>query len=199
VEDKYKTIEHPCEGIYKDRGSKFLAYAYPAQDEEQAVEILKRLKKEHHTARHHCYAWRFGTGKIRERINDDGEPSSTAGRPILGQLKKFGLTNIFVVVVRYFGGTLLGTGGLIKAYKRATADALGNARIVTRTIEIQFNVYFNYPQMNDVMHLIRQENLTILNTKFELTCELTFSVRQSQSGAVEKMFRQLPGVTVSRS
>lgn len=196
--DKYKTIAHPCKGIYKDKGSKFLAYAYPAQAEEQVAEILTRLKKEHHSARHHCYAWRFGTGKIRERINDDGEPSSTAGRPILGQLKKFGLTDVFVVVVRYFGGTLLGTGGLIKAYKGATADALENARIITRTIEIQYDVYFNYPQMNDVMQLIRQENLNILNTKFELTCSLTLSVRQSQSGDVEKMFRQLPGVTITR-
>src|SRR5690554_122122 len=129
MKDTYRTISKPSEGYYKDKGSRFLAYAYPVETEAETRELLMQLKKEHHSARHHCYAWRLGAENPAYRANDDGEPSSTAGRPILGQLLAYDVTNVFIVVVRYFGGTLLGTSGLINAYKAAAADALSNADI----------------------------------------------------------------------
>jgi len=164
VNDSYKTIKAKSEGLFKDKGSKFLSYAFPVETEEEIKEILIQIKKEHHSARHHCYAWRLGTEEITFRANDDGEPSSTAGKPILGQLLSFELTNILVVVVRYFGGTLLGTGGLINAYRTAAAEAIKNAKTVTRVVEDKFTLKFTYNEMNDVMQIIKQENLNILDT-----------------------------------
>jgi uncharacterized YigZ family protein len=196
VTDTYKTIKSKSSGYFKEKGSKFFAYAYPVKTEEEIKEILTQLKKEHHSARHHCYAWRLGTEEITVRANDDGEPSSTAGKPILGQLQKFGVTRLLLVVVRYFGGTLLGTGGLINAYKSAAADALNNARIVTKTIETHYQLHFTYPLMNDVMQIIKQENLNILNTQFEMECNLTFAVRKSKAARIEELFRQFSGVDI---
>lgn len=194
----YKTIAAKSEGYFKDKGSKFLAFAWPVCSEKETKEILDRLKKEHHNARHHCYAWRLGVDEITFRANDDGEPSSTAGKPILGQLLSFDVTNVFIVVVRYFGGTLLGTSGLINAYKTAAADALSNARIVTKTIEVKYKLHFTYPHMNDVMQIIKQENLNIVDTQFEIECDLFFTVRKSEAGRIEKIFQNYYGVEIEQ-
>ncbi|MFA5588996.1 MAG: YigZ family protein [Mariniphaga sp.] len=194
--DTYKTIDSKSEGYFRDKGSRFLAFAYPVQNEEDISEILASLKKEYHNARHHCYAWRLGTEVITFRANDDGEPSSTAGKPILGQLLSNELTNILVVVVRYFGGTLLGTGGLINAYRTATADAISNAKIITGIIEEKYKLKFSYNEMNDVMQIIKQENLNVLNTRFELDCELDFSVRKSESERIREVFEKFYGVDI---
>jgi len=198
MEDTYKTISAKSEGYFKDKGSKFIAYAWPVSNEDEIKEILTEIKKEHHNARHHCYAWRLGTEEITWRANDDGEPSSTAGRPILGQLQSFDVTNVFIVVVRYFGGTLLGTSGLINAYKTAAADALSSARIVTKTIEVKYKLHFTYPHMNDVMQIIKQENLNIVDTQFEIECDLYFTVRKSEAGRIGKVFQNYYGVSIEQ-
>lgn len=198
MRDVYKTISSQSKGLFKEKGSKFLAYAFPVNTEEEIKEILIRVKKEHHNARHHCYAWRLGKDKITFRANDDGEPSSTAGKPILGQLQRLGVTQVLLIVVRYFGGTLLGTGGLINAYKCAAADALKNAEIVEETIDILFRLRFSYQEMNEVMQILKKENLNIVNTQFELDCELIFSVRKSKAGSIEKVFRLIQGVESER-
>ncbi|WP_372950432.1 YigZ family protein [Mariniphaga sp.] len=194
--DTYKTIKEKSEGLFKDKGSKFIAYAFPVETEEEIKELLTQLKKEHHSARHHCYAWRLGTEEITFRANDDGEPSSTAGKPILGQLLSFELTNTLIIVVRYFGGTLLGTSGLINAYRTAAAEAIKNAKIETRIIEEKFTLKFTYKEMKEVMQIIKQENLNITDTRFELDCELDFLVRKSDAGRIEEIFQQFYGVEI---
>lgn len=196
MSDSYKTIEKESTGYFKDKGSKFYAYAYPLAEEEAVKEIIGRLKKEHHSARHHCYAWRLGTENIRFRANDDGEPSSTAGKPILGQLQSFGVTNILVVVVRYFGGTLLGVSGLINAYKTAAHDALSNAEIVEKIIENRFELHFTYAELNDVMQIIKQNDLNVVKTKFEEDCRLVFSVRKSETEKAKSLFEAFYGVDI---
>jgi len=196
MNDTYKTITGKSQGYFKDKGSKFLAFAYPVSSEDETKTILVELKKEHHNARHHCYAWRLGKEIVTFRANDDGEPSSTAGKPILGQLQSFDVTNIFLVVVRYFGGTLLGTSGLITAYKTAAADALNNAKIVTKIIKKKYNLHFTYPLMNDVMTIIKQENLNIIDTQFEIECDLIFTVRKAESERIEEIFRNFYGVEI---
>jgi uncharacterized YigZ family protein len=198
VKDSYKSIKEPGEGFFKDRGSKFFSYVYPVETEEEIKDILDRLRKEHHGARHHCYAWRLGEKDVIYRANDDGEPSSTAGKPILGQLQSFGLTNILVVVVRYFGGTLLGTSGLINAYRTAAASALENSEIITVTIDSVFRLTYSYNEMNEVMRIVKQENLNILDTKFEEICRLCFSVRESKAKKAEKLFNRFHGVKIEK-
>lgn len=194
--DTYKTIKSKSEGSFKDKGSKFFAFVFPVENEEEVKELLTQIKKEHHSARHHCYAWRLGTEDILFRANDDGEPSSTAGKPILGQLQSFEVTNVFLVVVRYFGGTLLGTSGLINAYRTAAAEALKNADIVTRIIKENFRLKFTYKEMNEVMQIVKQENLHITDTRFELDCQLDFSVRKSEASRIEELFRNFYGVEI---
>jgi uncharacterized YigZ family protein len=195
-EDVYQTIETDSEGLFKDKGSKFIAYAFPVDNETDVKEILLRVKKDHHSARHHCYAWRIGTELIQHRANDDGEPSSTAGKPILGQLQSFNLTNTLVIVVRYFGGTLLGVSGLINAYKNAAADALKNAAIVSRQIEKKWQLNFTYNELSEVMNFVKQENLTVLSTRFEEKCELIYSVRKNNEQRIAATFSNIYGVTV---
>ncbi len=153
-EDTYYTIEKPSEGIFRDKGSKFIAYAYPFEDESTLKDILSTIKSQHPKARHHCWAYRLTPDRSVFRVNDDGEPSCTACRPILNVLLSKELTNVFVVVVRYFGGTLLGVPGLINAYKSATIEALEEAQIVERTVQDVYDVHFEYVQMNDVMRII---------------------------------------------
>ena len=174
--DRYRSIEAPSTGVYKDNGSKFLAFAFPVESEEQVRSHLAALRKEYFDARHHCYAYRIGLDGATWRANDDGEPSSTAGRPILGQLLSAELSDILVVVVRYFGGVKLGVPGLIKAYKTATAEAIAAARIVEKTACATCRIGFDYTRMNDVMRIVKEWNLRILSQQFENDCEITVRV-----------------------
>ena len=183
TKDTYLTLAHESESIYKDKGSKFMAYATPLSIEMDFSAFLERIKKEHPKARHYCYAWRLGMDKNVYRANDDGEPSGTAGRPILGQIDSFGLTNVGIVVVRYFGGTLLGTSGLIQAYKESSADALRQAEIVEKTIHDIIDVRFGYDKMSDVMNAVKKLNITVLKQVFEETGTLIIAIRQSESEA----------------
>jgi len=179
VTDTYKTIEAPSEGIYKEKGSKFLAKAYPVRTEEQVKAIVEQLKEEFYDARHHCYAYILGPKGDKWRANDDGEPSGTAGKPIHGQLLSFNLTNVLVVVIRYFGGTKLGVSGLINAYKAATYDALTNAKIITRTVDAIYRVTFGYTMMNEVMRLVKDLNLQLVEQHFDNTCFIKVRIRRS--------------------
>lgn len=198
MNDIYKTIEKESTGYYKDKGSKFYSYAYPLSNEDSVKEVISKLKKEHHSARHHCYAWRLGTEGIRTRANDDGEPSSTAGKPILGQLQSYEVTNILVVVVRYFGGTLLGVSGLINAYKNVTIEVLNQADIKTKLIENTFELSFGYEVLNAVMQVTKQEAVNILNTDFQEDCKLTFTVRKTESDKVQSIIKKIYGVRIKQ-
>ena len=199
MEDVYQTIEKECQGYFKDKGSKFYAFAFPVNNEDEVKEILALLRKEHYSARHHCYAWRIGTENIIFRANDDGEPSSTAGKPILGQLQSFNVTNILIVVVRYFGGTLLGVSGLINAYRNAAADALKNAEIKQKIIQREVILDFTYTELAEVMNIVKQENLAIVKTQFEERCQLIFSVRKSGEEKVSQAFGNIYGVKIRKS
>ena len=196
VTDSYLTIERISEGLYKDKGSRFLAFAYPVESEDEIKEYLQILKKEHHSARHHCFAWMLGAEKGRFRTNDDGEPSSTAGRPILSQIQKAGLTNILVVVVRYFGGTLLGVSGLIKAYGEAAANALDHAHVITKTVEVPFCIRFDYVQMNNIMKIFKEKDLPQNKNEFDLQCRIWSSVRQNDADEIFELFRKIEGVVI---
>ncbi|WP_297101667.1 YigZ family protein [uncultured Draconibacterium sp.] len=198
MDDQYKTIETPSTGYFKDKGSKFYSYAYPLKDEEEVKDLVAALKKEHHSARHHCYAWRLGTEEIRTRANDDGEPSSTAGKPILGQLQSYEVTNILVVVVRYFGGTLLGVSGLINAYREATVEALNNADILSKLIEIQYELKFEYAMLNTVMNKLKQDNYDIVTTDFQESCRLIFKARKSEDERAFGSFNEIYGIEIKR-
>jgi uncharacterized YigZ family protein len=192
--DSYKTISETAEGIYKEKGSKFITYAYPVTCEEEIKEHIAVLKKEYYDARHHCYAYMLGAEKKNFRANDDGEPSSTAGKPILGQILSHDLTNILIVVVRYFGGTKLGASGLIHAYKTAAADAISNAKIVDRTVNDVYDIHFDYLVMNDVMRVIKEEQPLQLGQDFNLTCKITISMRQNDIGKVLERFEKIESV-----
>ncbi len=179
--DTYKTLSKESMAEYKDRGSKFIAYAYPLSIEADFTAFLEKLKKEHPKARHHCFAWRLGMDSNRYRANDDGEPSGTAGRPILGQIDSFGLTNVGVIVVRYFGGTLLGTSGLIEAYRESTAEALRNAEIIEKVIEDTFEIIFEYDKMPNVMNALKKLNINIISQDFNENGVIKISIRQSET------------------
>jgi uncharacterized YigZ family protein len=181
AKDTYLTLASESESIYKEKGSKFIAYASPINLETDFSAFLERIKKEHPKARHHCYAWRLGMDKNVYRANDDGEPSGTAGRPILGQIDSFGLTNVGIVVVRYFGGTLLGTSGLIQAYKESSADALKQGELVEKTLQDIIEVKFGYDKMSDVMNAVKKLEITVLTQVFEAHGLLTLSIRQSET------------------
>lgn len=190
-EDTYLTIAQACEGLYKEKGSKFIAFAYPVSSEEDVKNRLADLRKEHFNARHHCYAFRLGADKQAYRANDDGEPKYTAGKPIFGQIQSKDLTNILIVVVRYFGGTLLGVGGLITAYKQAAADALEHAVIMEKTVNEFYELSFDYLQMSEVMKIIKDEDLEQIQQNFELGCKLVFSVRKNNSNKVVELFNKI--------
>jgi uncharacterized YigZ family protein len=183
-EDTYQTISAKSEGIYKEKGSKFIALAYPVTTEESVKEILASLRKEYYDARHHCYSYIIGFKGEHWRANDDGEPSGTAGRPIYGQLQSFNLTNVLIVVIRYFGGTKLGVSGLINAYRTAAADALQQSKIVVKTVNDIYRISFGYLAMNDIMKLVKEENLNIMEQNFDTSCFVTVSIRQSKTQAV---------------
>lgn len=190
-DDTYKTIKGKSEGIYKDRGSKFIAIATPVTNEEAVKEHLTEIRSNYHDARHHCYAYVLGSDKSAHRFNDDGEPSGTAGRPIFGQINSNDLTNLLVVVVRYFGGTKLGVRGLIDAYKTAAANALGNATIITKTVKEVYLVDFEYPLMNSVMKIVKDEGLKIRNQQFEMACKIEFEVRKQKADLVFEKFTKI--------
>ena len=195
-EDTYLTIEKPCDGIFRDRGSKFMAYAYPIKSEQDIKEILASLKKEHPKANHHCWAIGWGTDRSVFRLNDDGEPSGTAGRPILNILLSRNLTNIAVVVIRYFGGTLLGVPGLINAYKSATEQALNEALIVEKTLNDVYSLKFDYLQMNEVMKIIKDDYLEILQQQFDNDCSIQLSIRKTQVNQSVAKLQKLSSVKV---
>jgi uncharacterized YigZ family protein len=177
--DTYKTILSSSPGIYKEKGSRFVSVAMPVTEQEQIKSIIDKIRKEHHDARHHCYAYMLGYERLIWRVNDDGEPSGTAGRPILGQINSQALTNIIIVVSRYFGGTLLGVSGLINAYKSAAYSALENARIIEKTVNEYYRITFPFSSLNDVMKILKEENLGQSDQSFDLECSLNINFRVS--------------------
>lgn len=179
--DAYHTLAASSAGEYKDRNSKFIACAYPVQTEAAALAQLETLRKEHFRARHHCFAWRLGPDGARHRSNDDGEPSGTAGRPILGQIDAFGLTDVLIVVVRYFGGTLLGTSGLIQAYRESAAEALRQGQIVEKIIRDHFVFDFDYALMPEVMNAVKKLGLDLVREEYGDRGLLEVSIRQSEA------------------
>jgi len=178
--DSYRSIASPSTGVYKELGSKFLSFAWPIETEEDAKEIVASVKKDYFDARHHCFAYRLGINGERWRAFDDGEPSSTAGRPILGQLLSNELSDILIIVVRYFGGTKLGVPGLIRAYRSAAQDAIANAIVVEKTAGTLLSVSFEYLRMNDVMKVLKEMEITPLRQEFDLSCRIDVKVRLSQ-------------------
>lgn len=182
--DTYKTINTEAEGLFKDKGSKFIAFAYPLSSETELKPILIRLRAEHTKANHFCYAYRLTPDRNVYRVNDDGEPSGTAGRPILNALLSADLTNILIVVVRYFGGTLLGVPSLINAYRSAAAEAISLIPHIEKTVNDTYEMTFGYLAMNDVMRLLKEEQLNILDQKFDNECKIRFEVRKSQLNKV---------------
>ena len=194
----YYTISQNTVAEFKDRGSRFLAYAYPVQSTEEFKNYLQQLKKEHPKAVHHCFAYRIGLDENNFRSSDDGEPSGTAGRPILGQIDSKGLTNVLVIVVRYFGGTLLGVPGLINAYKTATAMALQLTPIVRKAVEINYVLQFDYTQMNEVMMLVKKYNCTVIEQEAQLFCKMKLGVPLNRQEEFLYKVNELRGVEVDK-
>ena len=194
--DFYKTIENKSEGVYKEKKSKFLSFAFPVMDEDIVKVHLQNIKQTYYDAKHHCYAWRTGLNNSNFRVEDNGEPSGTAGKPILGQIKSNELTNILIVVVRYFGGIKLGTSGLISAYKAAAADAIANAVIIEKTINNYYEISFEYSAMNDVMKILKDEYSEIISQKFNLNCVVQYSVRLSKSAELISKLEKIDDVKI---
>jgi uncharacterized YigZ family protein len=190
--DTYKTITKASqEVLFKDKNSKFFGYAFPVLSEDDVKSKLELLKKQHHTARHWCYAYQIGTEDLNYRANDDGEPNNSAGMPIYGQIQSFDVTNVLVVVVRYFGGVKLGVGGLINAYKTAAQLALESSKIVTKTINKTYLIKFDYKNMNKVMRIIKEKQLKIVDQNLELDCQIQISVRKKESEKIYEIFENL--------
>ena len=194
--DSYKTIARAAETTYRQLSSKFLVYAYPVESEEEIKEYLDALRKRWFDATHHCYAWRLGPQGAHFRANDDGEPSSTAGKPILGQLLSQEVTNCLVVVVRYFGGTKLGVPGLIAAYKESTALVLSECEIVERTVDVRINVSFSYMAMNDVMRIVKDMQPRVVDQQFDNLCTMTLTIREGDSEQLIGRLEKVEGATV---
>ncbi len=196
-EDVYRTVTKPSpEILYKDRKSKFYAEVHPITSEDDVKPIVEELRKKYHTANHVCYAWQLGTENPTYRANDDGEPNNSAGMPIYGQIQSFDVTNVLITVTRIFGGTKLGVGGLIQAYKTAAQMALESAKIVKKTIKAKMRLQFEYPVMDVVMRTIKQKDLDIVSQKMELDCELVISVRLSESEEIFQLFDEMHAVDV---
>lgn len=194
--DTYKTISNSSEGIYKEKGSKFLSYAFPIQHVDEINLILKKFRKQFYDARHICYSYMLGNKREEWRTYDDGEPSGTAGKPILGQINSFELTNILVIVVRYFGGVLLGTSGLTIAYKESAANAIQQAQIIEKTVNIQFRLKFDYLLMNDVMRVIKEMNPEIVDQMFDNTCSMQIEIRQNEAEKLQSKLQKIIGIIV---
>ena len=194
--DTYKTIKGSAQGeIFKDRGSKFIGYAFPATTEDQIKQYILSLKESHHKARHWCYAWRLGTEDAAFRVNDDGEPNNSAGNPIYGQILSHDLTNILIVVVRYFGGTKLGVGGLINAYRTSAAMAIEASKITKKTIDVNFELRFEYTDMNKIMRLIKENDLNIISQEMNMNCIMELAVRKKD---VENILRKIKELRCAR-
>ncbi len=201
MKDTYKTIIKPSEEIlFKDKNSKFFGYAFPVISEEEVKAHLEDLKKKHHQAGHWCYAWQLGKDKENRqfRVNDDGEPSNSAGMPIYGQIQSFDVTDILIVVVRYFGGVKLGVGGLIRAYKTAAQMALENSKMARRTIDEVFEIQFDYPEMNIVMRIIKENDLNITSQELGLDCKIYISVRKKKAGTIFEKFQAVYKVEIKK-
>ena len=186
IKDTYDSIASPSRGLYKDQGSRFISFAYPVETEAQVKELVDALRKEYHDARHHCYAYRLGLDGARYRMNDDGEPSSTAGRPILSQIDSAGLSDLLIVVVRYFGGIKLGVPGLIKAYKTAAQDALGQASRIEKTAAVSYHIEFDYLNMEPVMRTLKDMDIPQSGQRFDQSCSMDIRVRLSQEEDLKK-------------
>ena len=195
-EDSYKTVASLSQGIYRDKGSRFVAFACPVNSEDDIKEQLAKWRKEFYDAQHHCYAFRIGKDQEVYRVNDDGEPSGSAGRPIYGQILSHELTNILIVVLRYFGGTKLGIPGLINAYKTAAKEALGHASIVVKTINVGYEISYDYVSMNEVMKTLKDDNATIIDQTFDNRCILSFSVRRNRIGKILSRLGKINGIVI---
>ena len=188
--DTYNVVKNHTIGIYKEKGSRFIAYSFPVYSEKEVKKKLEKVRKIEYAARHHCYAYILHTDKSVQKANDDGEPSFTAGKPILGQILSNDLTNVLIVVARYFGGVKLGASGLTRSYKTAASEAILEANIITKTIKKQYDVSFKYPQINDVMRLVKEYELELVNTDFQLDCNLIFAVKKSKTEVVIEAFKK---------
>ena len=198
--DIYKTIDLPSkETLFKDKNSKFYGYAFPVLSKQEVKLHLETLKKQHHAARHWCYAYQLGTEITTFRANDDGEPNNSAGMPIYGQIQSFNVTNILIVVVRYFGGVKLGVGGLINAYKTSAQLSLEASRILEKTININYNISFDYKNMNKVMRIIKEKQLKVINQKLELNCNILISVRKNEANSVFNIFNTLFEINIKKA
>ncbi len=199
MQDTYKTIAFASEEIlFKEKNSKFIGYAFPVTNEEEIKNHLEQLKKQHYSAVHNCYAFQIGTETIQYRANDDGEPNNTAGTPIYGQIQSFGLTNILVVVVRYFGGVKLGVGGLITAYRTAAQMALEASEIIEKTINVTYSITFDYKNMNKVMRVIKEKNIEIETQKMDLGCEIIISTRKKNAENVFEIFNSMFEINIKK-
>jgi len=197
--DTYKTILKPSEEVlFKEKNSKFFGYAFPVANEEEVKKQLEQLKKQHFSARHWCYAYQLGTEKFNFRANDDGEPTNSAGMPIYRQIQSFEVTNVLVVVVRYFGGVKLGVGGLISAYKTTAQMALENAEIIEKTIDLYYTIVFDYKNMNKIMRIIKEKNLEIVSQKMELNCEIKIATRKKNAEMIFDIFSSLFEVSIKK-
>lgn len=189
--DEYTTIANPAQGSFRDKGSRFLAFAYPAVSELEVKQYLEALRKQYYDATHHCYAYVLGFDKSAYRVNDDGEPSGTAGRPIYGQILSADLTNILIVVIRYYGGTKLGVPGLIHAYKTATAEALAQATRITKIVKEVYQIEYPYEAMNDVMKIIKDEIIEVINSEFGMKCVIRLAIRHSETPRITAKFSKI--------
>ncbi|RCS27534.1 YigZ family protein [Polaribacter sp. WD7] len=197
IKDVYKTIAKPSEEtLFKEKGSKFFGYAFPVYTEQDVKDCLENLRKQHHAARHFCYAYQIGIEQLKFRANDDGEPNNSAGLPIYGQIQSFEVTNVLVVSVRYFGGIKLGVGGLITAYKTSAQITLGTSEIIIKTIDVQFKLKFEYDLMNTVQRIIKEKNIKIIRQNLEMDCEYFISVRKKEASTIFTVFDDLYKVVI---
>ncbi|MCX6305579.1 MAG: YigZ family protein [Bacteroidetes bacterium] len=196
IKDSFLSIAGESRGIYREKASKFLAVALPVTTEEEVKASLEELKKAYHDANHHCYAYRLGLENQSYRANDDGEPSGSAGKPIYGQILSMGLSDILVVVIRYFGGTKLGIPGLIHAYRTAAREAMEQADVIEKTVRVQFSVTFEYQMMNEIMRILKEEGVKIVHQTAMEKCEIDFQIRKSQAGKIENRINRLRNTTL---
>jgi len=198
IKDKYKTIAKKSTGLYKEKGSKFLSFAFPVSNEEEIKKIQQELRKEYYDARHHVFAWRIGIKEDNFRANDDGEPANSSGAPILGQIRSYELSDILIIVIRYFGGTKLGIPGLINAYKTAAKEAIDNNTIIDKIITNSYRIQFAYEDMNIVMRKLKEENIEQFNQKFDLNCSLDIKIRLKDCSKIENIFNNIPKIKIEQ-